>query len=309
MNLTFLFDWEAAGNPYFKYIYHSIFNNFKELYPQHSVKHSQPLGYYQSGPGGMSNFQIINDDNNKTIVMSFWDRGMDVFQMGLGWEQYNIVQYIGGLGLNLNSKQIKEIYNINHVPYQYPLGVPKSYDYVDEFRTDYDPTKKIRKAVFIGAVYGIRKKLEVFFKNHPLIDWFDSNAGIGGRDYYEKLKNYRIALSLNGNGEFCLRDLEAMGLRIPVVRSELLTPFYIPLVPDYHYIKASEPCKDACYIYANISVKDLAEQFIHQIEKNIDNFDTLNYIASNGYDYFDNYSRPDYIINLFFKLANFNSLI
>jgi len=309
MNLTFFFDEKAAGNPYFHYIYHSIYNRFITLYPEFNIKHKQPDSWYQSAPGGMSNFQIINDDNNKTIVMSFWDRGMDVFQKGLGWEEYQIVQYIGGLGLYLNSEQIKETYSIDHIPYQYPLGVPHSYDYVDEFRVDYNPESKIRKAVFIGQVYGVRKELEPWFKNHPLIDWFDGTAGIGGRDYYNKLKDYRIALSLNGTGEFCLRDLEAMGLNIPVVRSEILTPFYNPLIPDYHYIKASEPCDQACYVYRNIPTNILAEQFIYQIEKNIDDFDNLTKIANNGYEYFDKYSRPDYIIDLFFKLVKVNNLL
>jgi len=306
MNITCLFDWEAAGNPYFKYIYHTIFNNIRDKHPTFNITHTQPSTLGQGIPGGMSNFQIINSDNKKSILMSFWDRGMDVF--GPGWENYEITQYIGGLGMYLNPEEIKKKYGIVHYPFQYPLGVSSSYDYVDEFRTKYNPEEKIRKAVFIGAVYGTRKELEEFFIKHPLIDWFDSSSGIGGRDYYNKLKDYRIAISLNGNGELCLRDLEAMGLNLPVIRSEMLTQFHNPLIPDYHYIKVSEPCSEACFIYRGYPMKNLAENFIYHIEKNIDDFDNLIRIANNGYNYFNEYSRPDYIIDLFFKLANFDSI-
>jgi hypothetical protein len=312
MDLVIYYDKEAAGNPYFKYIYESIFERFKKEYPQHNVTLEYPdynvIGYCPSCPGGISNLQIINPVNNKTILMSFWDRGMDPLSGGLGWEKYNIVQYIGGLGMYKNPEQIKQDYGITHIPFQYPLGVPNSYDYIDELRTPYDPEQKIRKAVFIGAVYGIRLELEKYFKGHPLIDWYDQNAGLGGRDYFNKLKDYRISLSLNGNGEFCLRDLESMGLNIPVFRSDMMSQLHNPLIPDEHYFKCSEACSQAWFAFNNIGAKDLAEQFISTIESNIDNYDKLKSVADKGFEYFDKYSRPDYIIDLFFNLVQVDEL-
>ena len=168
MNLTFYFDKEGAGNPYFKYIYNTIFDRFSEMYPGHNLKHRQPEGMYQSAPGGMSNFQIINDDNNRTILMSFWDRGMEGLDKSLGWDKYDMVQYIGGLGMRMNSEQIKSEFNIDHVNFQYPMGVPNSYDNAEAIRELYIPETKKRKAIFIGALYGTRIPLFEILSKHPL---------------------------------------------------------------------------------------------------------------------------------------------
>ena len=312
MNLTFYFDENGAGNPYFKYIYNSIFDRFKLEYPEHEIKHQQPdypnLGNCPGCPGGISHLQIINEKNNKTILMSFWDRGMDVFLNGLGWEKYNIVQYIGGLGMNLTSEQIKEKYGINHIKFQYPLGVRDSYEFIDELRESYDPEKKIRKAIFIGAIYATRTEFNSFMKNHPLIEIIGNDQGYHGKAYFEKMNQYRMAISFNGNGELCLRDSEIMGLNLPLIRAELNTQLYNRLIPDYHYFKTTEPCSDAHLTYRNMDPKYVADKFVQVVEENIDNYSKLKEIADNGFKYFDMYSRPDYILDLFFKLINVNEL-
>ena len=312
MNLKFYFDYEAAGNPYFRQIYHGIFDRFKSEHPEDNITYEQPdyqkIGISWGSPGGMSNFQIINEDNNKTIVVSFWDRGMELFLPGMGWEKYKLVQYIGGLGMHKTSEEIKKNYGIEHSPYQYPLGVKNSCDYVDELRTEYIPEKKNRKAIFIGALYGTRKELHGFLKNHPLIEIYSNQDNYHKKDYFNKLKDYRISLSFNGNGEFTLRDLESMGLNVPVVRSKLLTQFYNKLIPDYHYISATEPCSQASYIYRDVKTKDLADEIVYCIENNIDNFDKLKTIANNGYHYFDSYSRTSYLTDLFFKIVKLDLL-
>jgi hypothetical protein len=308
MNLTFFFDKEGAGNPYFKYIYNTIFDLFNLKFPEHSIKHRQPEGSYQSSPGGMSNFQIINDENNKTILMSFWDRGMNTFLPGLGWEKYKIVQYIGGLGMNLNSNQIKETYGIDHSNFQYPLGVPNSYDYLDQVRVEYNPEQKIRKAIFIGAIYGTRTPLSELLSKHELFEVLDNSTGYHGLEYYKKINEYRVSLSFNGNGEFCLRDLESMGLGIPCLRSELKTQFYNPLIQDYHYINGGRVCSNAWFTYSDSKIEDIADEYINALELIIDDYDKLKNISSNGQQYFDSYSKPDYIIDLFFKLVKIHEL-
>ena len=35
-----------------------------------------------------------------------------------------------------------------------------------------------------------------------------------------------------------------------------------------------------------------------ELEENIDNYDKLKSVADKGFEYFDKYSRPDYIIDL-----------
>ena len=308
MNLTFYFDKEGAGNPYFKYIYNTIFDRFSSLYPGHNVKQLQPEGMYQSSPGGMSNFQIINEDNNKTILMSFWDRGMDNLNKALGWDKYNMVQYIGGLGMNISSAEIKSKYNIDHLNFQYPLGVPNSYDYANEVKVEYNPEKKKRKAIFVGALYGTRIPLAEILSKHPLFEILDNSSGYSGLDYFKKINEYRVSLSFNGNGEFCLRDLESMALGIPCLRSELYTEFHNPLIVNQHYIRGGRACSNAWFTYSNYKIEDIAQEYIEALEKSIDNYELLTKISQNSFQYFDMYCRPDYIIELFYKLVNINAL-
>ena len=68
--------------------------------------------------------------------MSFWDRGMDVFFEGLGWEDFEMVQYIGGIGMYLSSEEIYKTYGVYHSPFQYPLGTDNAYEYCNKYRNN-----------------------------------------------------------------------------------------------------------------------------------------------------------------------------
>jgi hypothetical protein len=233
---------------------------------------------------------------------------MDVFIPNIGWEKYNIVQYIGGLGMNMNSLQIKKIYNIDHYNFQYPLGVPNSYDYIKEVESDYIMDKKKRKAIFIGAMYGTRIPLTNILSKHNLFEIYDNSKGYYGLEYFKKINEYRVSLSFNGNGEFCLRDLESMGLRIPCLRSKLKTNFYNELLPDYHYINGGKECSNAWFTYSDSKIEDIALQYIDALERIIDDKEKLSNISKNSKDYFNSYCTPNYIIDLFFKLVKIDEL-
>lgn len=311
MEFTCFFDKDGSGNPYFRLIYQEILEKLNKKYPSYSFVHEQPnyeTGRYFSSPGGGSNFQIINKKNNNTILLSFWDKGMDPLKPGLGWEHYNIIQYVGGLSMKMNSEEIKKAYYINHIPFQYPLGTHNAYRYIDENLNDLEYDKKIKKAIFIGALYQDRKDITDIIKKHPYVEIISNDRGIVGEQYFKEISKYRMAISLNGNGEFCLRDLECLGLRMPTVRSELKTTFYNPIIADHHYLRASDACPEAWFTYSGISKKIIADQFIECIEKNIDDIEKLSYVSKNGREYFDNFCRPEYICDLFLKIADIHGL-
>jgi hypothetical protein len=303
-----LFD-KDCSNVYYKYIFNSIYEKLKIKYSDCEINHEQPENstFDNGAPGYMCNFQIINPENNKTIVMSFSDRGDRLFEPNLGWGKYKKMQYIGGLGMYLTSNQIREIYDVEHIPFQYPLGYPDSYDYINEFRREYDPEKFIRKAVYIGSIYDSRIAVTNYMKNHPLVEIIDKIYT--PRDYFEKMKDYRIGLSFNGNGEACLRDFEIMGLGIPLMRAELKTQFYNKLIPDYHYIKSWEPDEQAWYGFRGVDFKKMADNHIYLIEKYIDDYDTLKEFSNRGLQYFESYCYPDYMVDLFLKLIKLDALI
>lgn len=313
IRLECLFDEDGANNPFFKKIFHGIFNSLKENFINFDFIHIQP-DYFKNdisfaSVGGRSNFQIINPQNNKTILMSFWDRGMEpLFVTDAGWEKYKIEQYIGGLGMYMDSEEILKKYNVEHTPFQYPLGTMNSDIYIEKYTKKYNAENKISKAVFIGMLYGARKTICDILKTHPLFDIYDNQQVYHGEEYFKKLSNYRIGISLNGNGEFCLRDLEIMGLNLPLLRSRLKTNFYNKLIPNYHYISISEPSISARDDF-EISYKEIAENYIDYVEKNIDNYDFLKTISENGNAYFKDYANTDYMINLYLKLLKINKII
>ncbi len=307
-----LFDENGAGNPFFKKIYHGIFNKLKETYIEYEFVHIQPkyhvLDISPSSVGGISNFQLINPKNNKTILMSFWDRGMDpLFIIGAGWENYKIKQYIGGLGMYMNSEEILIKYNVEHTPFQYPLGVINSDVYINKHTKTYDPQKKIKKAIFIGAMYGTRKSVCDILKKHPLFEIHDNQQVYHGYEYFKKLSDYRIGISMNGNGEFCLRDLEIMGLNLPLFRPKLKTQFHNKLTPNYHYVSVSEPSINA-HDNFNVSFEEIAQNYIDYVEKHINDYEYLKYISENGNNYFVNYTNTNYIVDLYIKLAKINKI-
>lgn len=305
MNLICYFDERAGGNPAFIQLFKSLYDGLITNYPEHTFTH-HPARPNDDFLPYISNFIIINPDNNRTILMSLWDRGMDVLYDRSIWPKYPIVQYIGGIGMHMNSEQIRQTFGIDHIPYQYPLGVPNAYEYINELKSDYDPQKKLRKAVFMGSLYGMRQRLKEMTAEHPLIDVFGNNDPYHGKEYFKKLNEYKIAISINGNGEICMRDFEAMGMKIPVVRSELITQFYNPLTPGVHYIRATDPVDEA--INMNCDYDKICREFITTVENVIDNDELLQRISERGSQYFRNYCGVDYMTKLYFDIINVKKL-
>jgi len=140
MIIECLYDINGAGNQFFKQIFSKIHEGLNKKYTEVEFKHVQPNQKETcwSCPGGYANLQIINPKNNKTILLSFWDRGMDTFLKCLGWEKYNLIDYYGGIGMFESSENIKEKYGVNHYPLQYPLGAKNSDIFIEKHRIKYN---------------------------------------------------------------------------------------------------------------------------------------------------------------------------
>lgn len=306
-----LFDINAAGNPFLKRIYDKIFNDLKIKFKEHEFIHVQPKndGNCMSCPGGMANFQIINNINKKTILLSFWDRGMDCLKKHLGWENYNLIDYYGGIGMSMNSQEIKLTYGVNHYPLQYPLGVVKSDKYIEKHRKNFNFEHRDKKAIFIGMMHGNRKGICEILKEHPLIDIFDENSIYHHEKYFEKISNYLIGISLNGNGEFCLRDVEYLGMEIPIIRPKLKTNFYNKLEENKHFIPVDIISENADTRYLGHTDEEVAFKIIKKVEEIHEEKELLHKVVSEGRKYYNNYTNTDYISNLFISLVNVNNLI
>jgi len=116
-----------------------------------------------------------------------------------------------------------------------------------------------------------------------------------------------MTLSLNGFAEACYRDWESMGVGVPIVRSEFYSQYDSPIIPNFHYIVGSDPTINGETVYKK-SFQEIADQFVHAVESNIDNEDLLNEISKNGKEYFINNLTCDKIVDKFFKLVDLNLL-
>jgi hypothetical protein len=55
-------------------------------------------------------------------------------------------------------------------------------------------------------------------------------------EYIEELSRYRLGLSLPGGGDICHRDVEILGMGLPLLRPRFRCAFHNPLIPDVHYL-------------------------------------------------------------------------
>lgn len=306
MDLLFEYAFDGGGNQGFRYVFDNIYDKMKIHYPELNISkiHIREMFPHCEHPGGrcgISTMKIINTENNKTTVLSFWDRGMEIMTNELGWHAFNIVHVIGGLGIFHSPEEIQSKCNIKFSPFLYPLEFLKSYEYIQKYRTPYNPNNRIKKACFIGWIYDSRKQIADILNKHPLFEVIGTDAGLRGEPYYEKMSQYALTLSFNGNGEWCLRDVESMGLGIPTVRAEMKTPFYKGLYPGINYIKGMEASTKAHMTFP-YPFEETAAHYIDAVEKTINDEELLMSISKNNTEYYDKYLLPDKMVDEFFNV-------
>jgi len=334
MNLECYFNIDSKFNSYLSQLYESIFErlvkenpsiNFWHIYhhngislemsrgilPMHSSLIVQPL-----------TFQIINPKNYKAIFLSFADRGLDCIESMESihlqdrwdnfWKTYDVVQYIGGLGMYMSDEYIVKNYNLNRCKFQPYLSSGQHSDgYFNQYAKPYSFDNKKRRICFYGSGYYPRADICELLKKHPLfhIVLCDDNKvrAYRQKEYYKNISDSRIGLSLNGAGEVSMRDFEYFGLRVPSIRPKLNTQFYHEIVPDKHYISVDLPSHLSWFTY-DLPTEEIADRIINVASSIIDDYDTLKLISDNAYEYNMKYLQNEYLVELFFRIVDLNLL-
>jgi hypothetical protein len=121
--------------------------------------------------------------------------------------------------------------------------------------------------------------------------------------YFDDLISHKIALSVDGRGEFCYRDVECFGVGVPIIRFEYLSTFNSPLIPNYHYISIPRPNDMELYRLGNEGHAKMIEDRYLEV---INDKDFLEFISKNAKQYYDeNFSLETKIKNTF-NLLNLN---
>ena len=242
--------------------------------------------YIDNNPSGIyspHNMRIINEENGKYIVVSYWDKANDMTHEGNGWDHKNCVDFITSSGVKNN---------MEYTPFSY---LP----YLTYFSENYLKAKPFslkenNELIFRGFLYGQRLDLANLNKIKICNDKIQPETA-----YYEDLTNNKMGLSLNGAGEICNRDLEILSARSVLFRPILNVQFHNKLIVDYHYIGFEYDSNPEIQM-------DIILKKYNEIK---DNESYLEFIAENGYNWYKENGTINANVNVLKKIINFDKLI
>lgn len=257
-----------------------VFNGFYNLWKESLSKDIQ-IEYVDSGlvyngnPGSYYSPHIMtikNKDNDKYIIVSYWDRADDLTDSNQGWCDSKRAALITSSGVRRD---------INCIPFSY-ICYTKEFDKLSIGALPIDK-KPNNNLFFKGYLYDKRYLLSLT----KMID-ITNNKVSPTEKYFEEINNNKINLSFNGAGEICNRDIEILSARSVLLRPKLYQKFHNDLIADYNYIafeESSNP-KEQCQI--------IIDKF-NTIKNNID---LLTYISNNGYEWYMNNGTINSNINI-----------
>lgn len=136
----------------------------------------------------------------------------------------------------------------------------------------------------------------------PILEHLDSNYtsefGSVNRDhYFNEIISHKLALSVDGVGEFCYRDVELMGVGTPMIRYEFVSQMKAPLIPNFHYISIERPDDLPCYREGE---KHHAEKLLDRYMQVINDDELLQFISTNARNYYlENFKYDSLVKNTF----------
>lgn len=170
---------------------------------------------------------------------------------------------------------------------------------------DLDPffKKRLNINTFINKLYFRGTSLEdreiIFKLKKDIIS--DSFYPIPSEDYFNELINYNIALSIDGRGEFCYRDIECFALGVPIMRFEFESVFYDKLIPNFHYISIPRPSDMISYKRVTNDHVTLMENRFNEV---INDISFLKFVSKNAREYYEKNCEINSLIKKTYNLLN-----
>ena len=170
---------------------------------------------------------------------------------------------------------------------------------IDDLEVFYEKRKTIDE--FIDKMYFRGTSIS----DRPIVthvspDYLNGYTPIGGPNtYFDDLIKYKVGLSVAGRGELCYRDIEYMGLGIPMLRFNYLSELNPNLIPNFHYIAIDRPDDLLIDRLGNETHAKLLEERFLEVK---DDKEFLDFISKNARDYYNNYlsknNRVKHTLNL-----------
>lgn len=241
--------------------------------------------FYNGNPSGIYSAQIMtitNLDTKKYLIVSYWDRAIELTWEWNGWEPQNRVELISSSGTKPE---------MNFTPYTY-LPYSIIFDNLSKNSKKIEDKEK-NELEFRGFLYNERLSLsnigDIKITNEKLFPV---------ERYFDELTNNKICLSLNGAAEICNRDIEILSARSALLRPKLVLQFHNELIPNYHYI--SFEMNDDPIILNKI--------ILERYNEVKDDIDFLRFISENGYQWYLDNGTVDSNVKILKEILQINKL-
>ena len=261
MRLEFRFenphtDWSVL------HVFKKYYEHFLTENPHIECSYINSSQFFNGNPSGIYSAQIMtitNLDTKKYLIVSYWDRPIELTWSGNGWDTEYCVEIISSSGT---------IPEMNFTPYTY-LPYSTVFDNFSLYSKKINDKEK-NELNFRGFLYNERLLLS------KIGDIKITNQKITPEKYFEDLTNNKICLSLNGAGEICNRDIEILSARSALLRPKLNLQFHNEFIPNHHYISFE---MDDDPIVLNKIILDRYNEVKDDIE-------FLMYVSENGYKWY-----------------------
>jgi len=284
LRLEFTFE-----NPHNDWVVLHVYKNYYDFFiktnPSIECTYVNSANHFNGNPSGPYSAQIMvikNLDTGKYIIVSYWDKPIELTWNGNGWNHEKCVDVIATSGAMPDMNFTK----FSYLPYS------KKFETLSNNAKNIYQKQK-NELSFRGFLYDERlalsqtKKINITNeKLHP------------DEVYFNDLTDTKICLSLNGAAEICNRDMEILSAKSVLFRPKLNVKFHNDLVADYHYVsfETNSDANKQC---------DLIIEKYNQIK---DNDDFLNSIANNGYKWYQQNATIDSSVELLKKIVNIEKL-
>ena len=284
MRLEFRFE-----NPHTDWAVLHVFKKYYEYFikenPHIECSYINSSQFYNGNPSGIYSAQIMtitNLDTKKYLIVSYWDKPVEMTWNGNGWDTNYRVELISSAG----SKP-----ELNFTPYSY-LPYSIIFDSLSKNSKKIDEKDK-NELEFRGFLYNERLSLS------KIGDIKITNEKIFPVErYFEELTNNKVCLSLNGAGEICNRDIEVLSARSALLRPTLNLQFHNKLIPNYHYI-SFEMDNDPIILNKNI---------LDRYNEVKDDDEFLKFISENGYQWYLENGTVDSNFKILKEIIDINKL-
>jgi hypothetical protein len=210
----------------------------------------------------------------------------DIFQKRNNKNDILVVLHHASWGLHNFNKDSVNFKLKNTTTYTYKSATDFNYFYNKRQSLRHD---ELIDKMFFKSTTGRGDEIELSKRNitNPLLPHMPQT------DYMELAIQHKVGLSIAASYEICHRDIEYMAIGLPMLRLEYINNYDPQIIPNYHYISIG---REGFEINPNADHRGgekYIEAYINKFNEVKNNYELLNFISLNAYQYYKTYCHPE----------------